>query len=144
MPFSSILENEKIILFISLLLLVSCSNNPSSTSSSTNPLNKLFFASDLEEKDLPKPKEKISSLDEMIYALDYLAFYQIDKKVSFISIIITQRLSITSIKNFLKLKSKFKSLMFIHLLSTIAYMSIIKSLLSMLFLNKLQQSLTAN
>lgn len=74
---------KKIILFISLLLLVSCSNNPSSTSSSTNPLNKLFFASDLEEKDLPKPKEKISSLDEMIYALDYLAFYQIDKKVSF-------------------------------------------------------------
>mgnify|MGYP007039755447 FL=1 len=74
---------NKIILFISLLLLVSCSNNPSSTSSSTNPLNKLFFASDLEEKDLPKPKEKISSLDEMIYALDYLAFYQIDKKVSF-------------------------------------------------------------
>ena len=65
------------------MLLVSCSNNPSSTSSSTNPLNKLFFASDLEEKDLPKPKEKISSLDEMIYALDYLAFYQIDKKVSF-------------------------------------------------------------
>lgn len=144
MPFSSILENEKIILFISLLLLVSCSNNPSSTSSSTNPLNKLFFASDLEEKDLPKPKEKISSLDEMIYALDYLVFYQIDKKYHFISIIITQRLSITSIKNFLKLKSKFKSLMFIHLLSTIAYMSIIKSLLSMLFLNKLQQSLTAN
>ena len=46
---------KKIILFISLLLLVSCSNNPSSTSSSTNPLNKLFFASDLEEKDLPKP-----------------------------------------------------------------------------------------
>lgn len=74
---------KKIILFISLLLLVSCSNNPSSTSSSTNPLNKLFFASDLEEKDLPKPKEKISSLDEMIYVLDYLAFYQIDKKVSF-------------------------------------------------------------
>lgn len=74
---------KKIILFISLLLLVSCSNNPSSTSSSTNPLNKLFFASDLEEKDLPKPKEKISSLDEMIYALDYLVFYQIDKKVSF-------------------------------------------------------------
>lgn len=74
---------KKIILFISLLLLVSCSNNPSSPSSSTNPLNKLFFASDLEEKDLPKPKEKISSLDEMIYALDYLAFYQIDKKVSF-------------------------------------------------------------
>lgn len=74
---------KKIILFISLLLLVSCSNNPSSTSSSTNPLNKLFFASDLEEKDLPKPKEKISFLDEMIYALDYLAFYQIDKKVSF-------------------------------------------------------------
>lgn len=74
---------KKIILFISLLLLVSCSNNPSSTSSSTNPLNKLFFASDLEEKDLPKPKEKISSLDEMIYALDYLTFYQIDKKVSF-------------------------------------------------------------
>ena len=74
---------KKIILFISLLLLVSCSNNPSSTSSSTNPLNKLVFASDLEEKDLPKPKEKISSLDEMIYALDYLAFYQIDKKVSF-------------------------------------------------------------
>lgn len=74
---------KKIILFISLLLLVSCSNNPSSTSSSTNPLNKLFFASDLEGKDLPKPKEKISSLDEMIYALDYLAFYQIDKKVSF-------------------------------------------------------------
>lgn len=74
---------KKIILFISLLLLVSCSNNPSSTSSSTNPLNKLFFASDLEEKNLPKPKEKISSLDEMIYALDYLAFYQIDKKVSF-------------------------------------------------------------
>lgn len=74
---------KKIILFKSLLLLVSCSNNPSSTSSSTNPLNKLFFASDLEEKDLPKPKEKISSLDEMIYALDYLAFYQIDKKVSF-------------------------------------------------------------
>lgn len=74
---------KKIILFISLLLLVSCSNNPSSTSSSTNPLNKLFFASNLEEKDLPKPKEKISSLDEMIYALDYLAFYQIDKKVSF-------------------------------------------------------------
>lgn len=74
---------KKIILFISLLLPVSCSNNPSSTSSSTNPLNKLFFASDLEEKDLPKPKEKISSLDEMIYALDYLAFYQIDKKVSF-------------------------------------------------------------
>lgn len=74
---------KKIILFISLLLLVSCSNNPSSTSSSTNPLNKLFFASDLEEKDLPKPKEKISSIDEMIYALDYLAFYQIDKKVSF-------------------------------------------------------------
>lgn len=74
---------KKIILFISLLLLVSCSNNPSSTSSSTNPLNKLFFASDLEEKDLTKPKEKISSLDEMIYALDYLAFYQIDKKVSF-------------------------------------------------------------
>lgn len=74
---------KKLILFISLLLLVSCSNNPSSTSSSTNPLNKLFFASDLEEKDLPKPKEKISSLDEMIYALDYLAFYQIDKKVSF-------------------------------------------------------------
>ena len=74
---------KKIILSISLLLLVSCSNNPSSTSSSTNPLNKLFFASDLEEKDLPKPKEKISSLDEMIYALDYLAFYQIDKKVSF-------------------------------------------------------------
>lgn len=74
---------KKIILFISLLLLVSYSNNPSSTSSSTNPLNKLFFASDLEEKDLPKPKEKISSLDEMIYALDYLAFYQIDKKVSF-------------------------------------------------------------
>ena len=74
---------KKIILFISLLLLVSCSNNPSSASSSTNPLNKLFFASDLEEKDLPKPKEKISSLDEMIYALDYLAFYQIDKKVSF-------------------------------------------------------------
>lgn len=74
---------KKIILFISLLLLVSCSNNHSSTSSSTNPLNKLFFASDLEEKDLPKPKEKISSLDEMIYALDYLAFYQIDKKVSF-------------------------------------------------------------
>lgn len=74
---------KKIILFISLLLLVSCSNNPSSTSSSTNPLNKLFFASDLEEKYLPKPKEKISSLDEMIYALDYLAFYQIDKKVSF-------------------------------------------------------------
>lgn len=74
---------KKIILFISLLLLVSCSNNPSSTSSSTNPLNKLFFASDLEEKDLPKPKEKISSLDEMIYALDYLAFYQINKKVSF-------------------------------------------------------------
>ena len=74
---------KKIILFISLSLLVSCSNNPSSTSSSTNPLNKLFFASDLEEKDLPKPKEKISSLDEMIYALDYLAFYQIDKKVSF-------------------------------------------------------------
>lgn len=74
---------KKIILFISLLLLVSCSNNASSTSSSTNPLNKLFFASDLEEKDLTKPKEKISSLDEMIYALDYLAFYQIDKKVSF-------------------------------------------------------------
>ena len=74
---------KKIILFISLLLLVSCSINPSSTSSSTNPLNKLFFASDLEGKDLPKPKEKISSLDEMIYALDYLAFYQIDKKVSF-------------------------------------------------------------
>lgn len=74
---------KKIILFISLLLLVSCSNNPSSPSSSTNPLNKLFFASDLEGKDLPKPKEKISSLDEMIYALDYLAFYQIDKKVSF-------------------------------------------------------------
>lgn len=74
---------KKIILFISLLLLISCSNNPSSTSSSTNPLNKLFFASDLEGKDLPKPKEKISSLDEMIYALDYLAFYQIDKKVSF-------------------------------------------------------------
>lgn len=74
---------KKIILFISLLLLVSCSNNPSSPSSSTNPLNKLFFASDLEEKDLPKPKEKISSLDEMIYVLDYLAFYQIDKKVSF-------------------------------------------------------------
>ena len=74
---------KKIILFISLLLLVSCSNNPSSTSSSTNPLNKLFFASDLEEENLPKPKEKISSIDEMIYALDYLAFYQIDKKVSF-------------------------------------------------------------
>lgn len=74
---------KKIILFISLLLLVSCSNNHSSTSSNTNPLNKLLFASDLEEEDLPKPKEKISSLDEMIYALDYLAFYQIDKKVSF-------------------------------------------------------------
>ena len=73
---------KKIILFISLLLLVSCNNNPS-TSSSTNSLNKLFFASDLKEEDLPKPKEKISSLDEMIYALDYLAFYQIDKKVSF-------------------------------------------------------------
>lgn len=73
---------KKIILFISLLLLVSCNNNPS-TSSSTNSLNKLFFASDLKEEDLPKPKEKIFSLDEMIYALDYLSFYQIDKKVSF-------------------------------------------------------------
>ena len=63
---------KKIILFISLLLLVSCSNNPSSTSSSTNPLNKLFFASDLEEKDFVFVDHEVSE----VKWLDFEKCYQ--------------------------------------------------------------------
>ena len=64
---------KKIILFISLLLLVSCSNNPSSTSSSTNPLNKLFFASDLEEKDFIFEDHEVSEVIWMEFEKCYQA-----------------------------------------------------------------------
>ena len=69
---------KKYLLLISLLL-CSCNN----VTSSLNKIDKLYFASNLKQEDLPKPNQTISSLEEFIYSLDYLAFYKIDKKVSF-------------------------------------------------------------
>lgn len=69
---------KKYLLLISLLL-CSCNN----VTSSLNKIDKLYFASNLKQEDLPKPNQTISSLEEFIYSLDYLAFYRIDKKVSF-------------------------------------------------------------
>lgn len=69
---------KKYLLLISLLL-CSCNN----VTSSLNKIDKLYFASNLKQEDLPKPNQTISSLEELVYSLDYLAFYKIDKKVSF-------------------------------------------------------------
>ena len=55
---------KKYLLLISLLL-CSCSN----VTSSLNKIDKLYFASNLKQEDLPKPNQTISSLEEFIYSL---------------------------------------------------------------------------
>jgi len=62
------------LLFILILTLVSC-NNQSQT--------KYLFIDNLSYEGLEKPKREISSVDDMIYALDYMAFYRVSDKVSF-------------------------------------------------------------
>lgn len=50
----------------------------------TDPQTKgLQTVQTLPTEDLPKPKEQIENIDDLIYAMNYLAFYRIDEKVYF-------------------------------------------------------------
>mgnify|MGYP002624734026 CR=1 FL=1 len=73
--------------FLLTILVVSCTkniDNTSDTSSINNTtLKSYFFVDELDDDDLKQPNKYINSIDDFIYLLDYLAFYQIDKKVSF-------------------------------------------------------------
>ncbi|MDY3052630.1 MAG: hypothetical protein SOR89_05620 [Ndongobacter sp.] len=42
-----------------------------------------FFADELPEEELPRPKRLIGSLEDFVYALDYMAFYRVDAEVFF-------------------------------------------------------------
>ena len=76
-----------IYLLLFFVFLTACnqtnSNLQTSSSSANHYLNQLTFIDDLKQEDLPQPKKILSSLSEMVYALDYMAFYQIDEKISF-------------------------------------------------------------
>ena len=72
-----------IYLLLFFVFLTACnqtnSNLQTSSSSANHYLNQLTFIDDLKQEDLPQPKKILSSLSEMVYALDYMAFYQIDE-----------------------------------------------------------------
>ena len=42
-----------------------------------------LFGEDLPDGDLPKPKGTVSSLDDLVYILDYMAFYRVGDKIWF-------------------------------------------------------------
>mgnify|MGYP000248301420 CR=1 FL=1 len=68
------------------LFLTACNHKDWSSTKNTSSLSflqQLTFIDTLNQQDLPQPNKTISSLEELVYALDYLAFYEIDEKISF-------------------------------------------------------------
>ena len=79
---------KKPILLLSMLLCSCGSGLPSgsslSSSSSGNPSPPDISSIRIEGTNLlPAPKEVIQSFDDVVYALDYMAFYRVDEKVTF-------------------------------------------------------------
>ena len=80
---------KKVLLLLAATVLASCDflNSLESIASSNNAKDNRIYIDDASlvkvENPLPTPKKNINSFDEIVYALDYMAFYQIDKAVTF-------------------------------------------------------------
>ena len=75
---------KKIISLILIVFLIVSCNNQNNTNSPINDFeNDKTFITNLEEKELNTPNKTISSRNDFIYALDYLAYYQINEKIYF-------------------------------------------------------------
>lgn len=61
------------------LILPGCTNEKPTIIDDTNAT----FIDSLPNQDLPTPKRTINSQQDFVYALDYIAFYRIDQKISF-------------------------------------------------------------
>lgn len=72
-----------IILILNIFLLGSC-NNRNNKDNYNNIIKDLDFIDQYNFKGLKPIDNYIDSLDDFIYSLDYLTFYKVDKKISFI------------------------------------------------------------
>ena len=66
-------------------LLAGCANKlPAEPAPTYEEISTAYaFADTLPETDLPRPQRTIASAEDFVYALDYLAFYRIDREVAF-------------------------------------------------------------
>ena len=80
------MKQKLIIYLLPFLLLASCKDEGNKTNNSKSyeeATKNLTFIDELKDEELTKPKRVISSRDDFKYAFDYLAFYEINKKISF-------------------------------------------------------------
>lgn len=76
------MKKLKVIILCFITLLTSCSNSNSGNKPSINPIENLNFI-DNYSNELITPNKTLCNRNELIYALDYMAFYKIKDKVSY-------------------------------------------------------------
>lgn len=73
-----------IILLLNIVLLSSCNNKNNNIDDYNNIIKELNFIDQYNFVGLNKIDKYIDSIDDFIYSLDYLTFYKVDKRISFI------------------------------------------------------------